>query len=593
LQNVSATRAVVVWTTTQAGAAGMVRYAALAGSVRLAPSTVRELPAYETGLPQSLYQHRAELTGLEAGQRYRYRVLQDGVDLLPLLRPDELTFGTPAAGPFEFLVFGDSGDGGGPQHAVADLMLREQPDLVLHTGDLAYQQGTFPQLEDFYLRTYWPLMRRVPFFPVAGNHDYAFHEGAAFVALHDLPSEGVPERGRGRYYSFDWGNVHFIALDSNTPLREALTGEGEMLRWLERDLAATRQEFRVVYFHHTPFPTANYREDEYCQRVSSALTGILERHGVHLVLVGHEHLYQRTKPRRGAFREQIGTVYITTGGAGSTVYPPAGPAPFLEKGLGASHYLRVRVTEHQLRVEAIGLGHELLDEFTIASAPQVETGGVREAATGGSALAPGALASLFGANLAPGDTTAAGFPLPRTLAGATLKLDGRPVPLLYAGRNQVNFQIPFGLAPGRHELTVENAGGAAQLPLTLSAVAPAIFRAGDGPALIHPDGALVSSGRPARPGELLTVFLTGLGPPLGPLPDGVAAPASQPVRIDAVVRVEAGGEECEVLFAGFTPGFAGLNQVNFRLPAGVAAGTVSLRVTANGAASGVAAIPVR
>lgn len=514
-----------------------------------------------------------------------YRALIDGRDVSPLA---SLTFQTPAPGPFEFLAFGDSGDGGHPQEELARRMMREPAALAIHTGDIAYQEGTFRQFEDFYLRTYWPMMSRIPFFPAPGNHDYVFHDGAAFVALHDLPASGVVAKDRGRYYSFDWGNVDFVALDSNTPFVEALAGRGEMLRWLERDLAATRQEFRVVYFHHTAFPTANYRGDSRCLNVAAALTEILERHGVHLVLMGHEHLYQRTEPRRGAFRGGgIGTIYVTTGGAGSTVYPP-GDEPYLVKGAGAYHYLRFRVDERAMQAQVVGLGGEILDEFSISSAPRIELEGVRDAARGRRMLAPGGLASLHGSDLARGDTPAGAFPLPVNLDGVSIRVSGRPAPLLFASRNQVNFQVPVAAGVGEHEVILSTAAGESLTRATVRLVAPAAF------VVAHAaNGALVTPVAPAQPDEWVSVYLTGLGATARPVADGDPAPLGQLISVTQSVRVDLAGLECQVGFAGLVPGFAGLNQINVRIPVQAEEGSRLLRVTAAGGSSDTIPIVIK
>lgn len=576
LQNVREDSAVVMWTTTGAPGVGVVRY-----GDAMAVSTAQEYRPETTGLPATIYQHRARLTGLRAGERVRYRVFLDGREVLP---GETLEFLTAGPGAFDFLVFGDSGDGGHPQRRLAEQMFREQPALVLHTGDIAYYEGTWQAFEQYYFGIYGPLMRRTPFFPAPGNHDYVFEEGAPFVAVHDFPVAGVPVAGRGRYYSFDWSNVHFVSVDSNTPLREAMDGSGELLRWLDADLAATRLPFRVVYFHHTVFPTANYVGNAYCERANEALTGLLERHGVQLVLMGHEHLYQRTKPHRhGQWRTSAaGTVYVTTGGAGSNLYPPGESAALLA-GTGDAHYLRARVDGRLMTVEAIGVEGNVLDRFTLSAGPIPE--GVTDAAAGRPALAPGGLASLYGWTLAPGLAAAARYPLPRELTGVSVKVGGLPAPLLFVSRNQINFQLPYAVPSGETTVTVAHAGATATLPATVRAMAPAMFQAAGRAAVTHADGTLVSSASPARAGEWMTVYLTGLGAVEGAVTEGEAAPAA---RLAQAIRVELDSAACDVAYAGLAPGLAGVNQINWRVPPGVKAGISTLRV-----GEAAAAVPVR
>lgn len=104
------------------------------------------------------------------------------------------------------------------------------------------------------------------------------------------------------------------------------------------------------------------------------------------------------------------------------------------------------------------------------------------------------------------------------------------------------------------------------------------------PAITHRDGSLVSRQSPAAAGEWLTVYLTGLDAVDGPINAGEAAPAAPLLRATAKVRAVVGATDAEVLFARLTPGYAGLYQVNFRVPA--APGTPStVRIAAASASS--------
>jgi uncharacterized protein (TIGR03437 family) len=595
LQNVRPDGAVVMWTTTGEAGAGRLRYFEEGVAPREVESKVTEWTPEQTGLARVFYQHRAELPGLRANTRYFYRLLVGGADPLPNQPPADLSFITAGPPPFDFLVFGDSGDGGMLQFSLARQIVNEPVQFAIHTGDVAYDEGRFEQYDRFYFQPYWPLMRRAAMFPVPGNHDYGFVSGRAYLAVHDPPAALVPEADRGRYYSFDWGNVHFAAVDSNDPLVAGSDGSGEMLRWLEQDLAATRQTFRVVYFHHPPFPTAVHRENGLCSLALRHLTPILERHGVHLVFSGHEHIYQRTQSRRDSFRGDVGTVYITTGGAGSSVYEP-GRDGFIARGAGESHYLRVSVTGTDMIVRAIGLGHKTLDEFRVTPEPRLAREAIVDAAGGRPRLAPGGLVSIYGSDLAPATSLAGSFPMPRQLDQTQVTVGGRPVPLLFVSRNQVNAQLPYGLRPGPTTLRIETALGAVERDIRIEPSAPAVFlipsRYGMTAAALHADGSPVNDDRPAARGEWIAVYLTGLGVPDRNIEEGIAAPAAPPARAAMQVRVEVGGDGADVAFAGLAPGFAGVAQINFRVPAGIPDGTATLRVAAGAGMSAAVSIPI-
>lgn len=283
VQDVSRNRAVVQWVTVGGGV----------GEVRLLPDGLPVIAMSETMLPSvtrlpiPIYIHRAELRNLEAGKRYRYEVKVDGVNVAA---GRELSFQTAGDGPVRFLVFGDSGDGGQPQRQLAARLRDEEAQFLLHVGDIAYWEGNFTQFAEVFFLVYPELLGRMAVFPVPGNHDYEFFDALAYRSLFTVPTSGVDASGRGRYYSFDWGPVHFVVIDSNRPLRDAAEGRGAMLAWLEHDLMTTRQPWRVALVHHPPFPTSvEKRADPLCGLVAAMITPVLERHGVQLLLAGHEH----------------------------------------------------------------------------------------------------------------------------------------------------------------------------------------------------------------------------------------------------------------------------------------------------------------
>src|SRR3990172_5987214 len=143
LQNVRSDRASIMWATLDSGS-GSVRFSSDRIFSLTVPANVREFFPSQTGLPFPFYQYQAELVGLSPATEHFYQVVVDGENLTP---GDELRFETPGHNPFSFLVFGDSGAGTPEQRALAARMLQENPapELVLHTGDLAYMSGTFSQ----------------------------------------------------------------------------------------------------------------------------------------------------------------------------------------------------------------------------------------------------------------------------------------------------------------------------------------------------------------------------------------------------------------------------------------------------------------
>jgi uncharacterized protein (TIGR03437 family) len=193
--------------------------------------------------------------------------------------------------------------------------------------------------------------------------------------------------------------------------------------------------------------------------------------------------------------------------------------------------------------------------------------GLRNAAGFGPRLAPGSLASLFGAGLVES------LALPPTgpaasLAGLTITAGGRPAPLLFATPYQANLQLPYELPPGVHAVEVTSGFGAARFDVSLDEAAPGIFVLNSGRgAVLNQDGTLNAPLNPAARGSVLQVFVTGLGKVAPSIATGAAAPNSPLSRAVAPLTATLDGRAVEVLFAGLAPGFIGLGQVNLLVTA--------------------------
>lgn len=537
----------------------------------------------ETGMSFTFYQYQAELRSLDPGTAYSYRVYM-GADNVP--PAGEYTFHTAGSGPYSFLVFGDSGAGSPGQRDVLTQMLKEPPvfNLVLHVGDIAYETGTFDEFTANYFGYYFTLMRRACFFPVPGNHEYYSPGATPYLALHAPPSETVPPADRGRYYSYDWGNTHFVALDANLLDPGYAPARARMLAWLDNDLANTQAAWRIAYFHQTPYPISQHLNDPIDIAARNQFVPILERHGVQLVLAGHEHNYQRTKTMRGGVpvAAGMGTVYMTSGGGGGGLHlAPMAGNDFLERAEMIYHYLRVEVDASQIVIHAIDKDGREFDRAVLTLGPPrpppVLTPGdsVLNGASFTPALASGELVSIFGENLAAGVSQAASYPWPSVLSGSFVTLNGVSIPLTYASPTQINAQLPTG-ARGSATLRVTTPSGYSETQVTISATAPAIFEGG----ILHANYAPVTNAAPARAGENLVVFMTGLGQVDGDLASGQAAPAVPLLRVLAPVQVDMGSVPVTPDFAGLSPGLAGVYQVNLAVPLTLPSGVYPLRVSA-------------
>ena len=199
---------------------------------------------------------------------------------------------------------------------------------------------------------------------------------------------------------------------------------------------------------------------------------------------------------------------------------------------------------------------------------------------------PGAAATILGTGFAQLGSQAAAStsPLPTNVDGVRVRINGQYVPVYYASEGQVNFQCPV-LSPGNTvQLTIEGSTGVSKtVSSTMHFATPGIFAIdgsgkGQGAILIANTNQLAMTptngipSRPAKPGDYISIYATGLGPVNVNVPAGSPAPAKPLANAQAQVDVKIDGSPGKVAFAGLAPGFIGLYQVNAEIPASAAAG---------------------
>lgn len=384
--------------------------------------------------------YRARLPKLKFDELYSYRVSSTH-ELI-----SENSFNSRSKKPMtRFVVFGDCGQGTSNQAQIAYQVYQQKPQFVLVTGDNVYTSG----LEREYRKNFFPyyvtkeanpekgapLMNTLPFYMLVGNHDVRgadldkYPDGLAYFYYNDLPlnapvpkltvtATGNPERvkaftqnAKPRFpgmtnFSYDYGNVHIACLDANlyiNPLDPAL------VEWLRNDLGSSKADWKIVAYHHPGF---NSSKAHYNDQQMRLLSRLLEELKVDLVLTGHVHNYQRSKPLKfapktnedgtqyilspdgridGVFTldEQFdgltstkpnGIIYIVTGAGGAALYdkgltnnpdlwkhdPPENWVPFTVKMISDQHsFTLIETTRAQLNLKQLDVNGAVLDEITI------------------------------------------------------------------------------------------------------------------------------------------------------------------------------------------------------------------------------------
>jgi acid phosphatase type 7 len=247
--------------------------------------------------------HEVKLTGLTPDTRYFYSV---GSSATTFASGEAYVFYTAppigAAHPTRIWAIGDAGTGTAQQMAVRDAYLANAPgaytDVMLMLGDNAYDNGTDSEFTTKHFAIYKDILRQTVTWPTIGNHDTAsLTNPSSTIAYYNsftLPKAGEAggvASGTEDYYSFDYGDIHFVCLDSMTESRAV---NGAMATWLQDDLANTTQKWIIVYFHHPPYSKGHDSDTETpLIEMRQNIVPILEDYGVDLVLCGHSHAYER------------------------------------------------------------------------------------------------------------------------------------------------------------------------------------------------------------------------------------------------------------------------------------------------------------
>jgi predicted phosphodiesterase len=285
------------------------------------------------------------MTGLQPNTRYEYDVPSAGEQAKGSFKT-----APSGVGPYRFFVYGDTRTRHDVHRQVMDQVMKHGiPDFILHTGDL---------VADGYDSAQWPiffdiegaLLRQTAFFPSLGNHE----RDARY--FYDMFNQKMP------YYSFDWGNGHFVVLDSD--IANVASSERakdlfwtEERRWLEDELQSHQNaDYRFVVAHHPPFTAVARRQGDNPHMTD--LVPLFEKYHVSAAFFGHDHNYQHYLKN--------GIHYVTTGGGGAPLYDVDKPAEGItQKAISVENFVSVTVDNKRVSIQAIAIDGRVLDAFEI------------------------------------------------------------------------------------------------------------------------------------------------------------------------------------------------------------------------------------
>jgi len=315
--------------------------------------------------------HTASLNNLKPEMGYYYQVIVEEEGQADIIRTDVSSFQTASlpSTPFAFAVMGDTQGNPAVNGKLSQYAWALRPNFLVIPGDLVDDGPIKNQWVNEFFASMNPLMSRVPFYPVLGNHE---RNADYYYRYMDLPP---PEY----YYSFQYGNAKFFMMDSN----KKVDPESEQYRWLEKELLALEQKekqgtsdvvWKFVSYHH---PSYSSDEDDYGNLWKGKstwgdtrirpLTKLFDRYGIDVVWNGHIHSYERTWPIvDGTTTETKGTIYMITGGGGGGL-EQAGPIrpPFQNNVKHGHHFVYVAVNGRTLELKSYDLDGRLFDTVTL------------------------------------------------------------------------------------------------------------------------------------------------------------------------------------------------------------------------------------
>ena len=257
----------------------------------------------------------------------------------------DLTLPNKPKDTLKFAVIGDSGTGDSNQYRLAkvftDIFQRYPYEFVLMLGDNMYGGENTRDFQRKFEIPYKPVLDKgIKFYASLGNHDST---NQRMYKLFNMNGE--------RFYTFRPKlGVRFFALDSNYMDRT-------QLQWLEKELAASGSDWKIMYFHHPIYSSGGRHGSDTALR--DQLEPLFLKYGVDLVLAGHEHFYERLKPQKGIH-------YFISGGAGKLRRGDVG-GEFTEKAFDQGyHFMLFEIDGDQMHFQTITDQQKTVDSGIIA-----------------------------------------------------------------------------------------------------------------------------------------------------------------------------------------------------------------------------------
>ncbi len=277
--------------------------------------------------PKSVYTYSAETDGVRTSPR-KFR-----------------TFG-PQQTKVTFIAYGDSRTNPNIHERLASNFERHSPDFILHTGDLAADGRRYNLWSREFFGPLAQVIDEVPILPSIGNHE---QDASNYLHYVHLP-------GNERWYSYDVGPVHLLALDFHF---ESATDD--QFAFARQDLLAAKAPWKIVFLHYPVFNIGGHGTGW----GHAAYLPLFHEAKVDMVMAGHSHIYERFRPVASRGRvEDWPITHITTGGGGAPLYASYAH-PALSAQATTNHFVLIEATPTKLTGRTYTTNNTLLDKFEL------------------------------------------------------------------------------------------------------------------------------------------------------------------------------------------------------------------------------------
>lgn len=262
--------------------------------------------------------HSVQITGLTPYTKYFYNIGSTSVTIQGDTNNYFVTNPVPGTpGKYRFWVVGDCGNASTNQVNCKNQFKNYNGNRIVNamllSGDNAYNSGTDGEYNTRFFGIYQnDMLKKMTMYSAPGNHDY--NNGAStattvpYFTHFQTPTNGESggvASNNPAYYSYDYGNVHFLSLDSygTVASQKMYDTTGAQTQWIKQDLAANTKKWVIAYWHHPPYTMGSHNSDTEGDLVNihTRFIKILERYGVDMIITGHSHDYERSKLMNGHY----------------------------------------------------------------------------------------------------------------------------------------------------------------------------------------------------------------------------------------------------------------------------------------------------